>query len=82
LPLAESPDCFFANQYVAADSIYALHQHIPPAYQKPAATLNNNKRLNELATAQHVHIEHVNGVQIGRWGSLDSICILINSLGM
>jgi hypothetical protein len=79
-PLSDNPRRFFApHQYVLADSAYALDEHIIPVYRQPAASIEQNKRFNELVAAQRVRIEHVNGVLFGRWGSLDSIRTLINS---
>ncbi len=70
---------FSAQQWVLADSAYALDEHIIPVYRQPAASNEQNKRFNGLVAAQRVRIEHVNGVLFGRWGSLDSICTLIKS---
>ncbi len=54
-PLSDDLRCFFApRQFVLAHSAYALDEHIIPVYQQPVASIEQNKRFNELVAARRV----------------------------
>jgi hypothetical protein len=67
-------DKFFSeDEYILADSGYALKSFVIVPYKQPAASLPHNRIFNELFSSCRCGIEHANGIWKNRWASLKGI---------
>ena len=64
---------FSVDEFLLADSGYALKSFVVTPYRQPFAEIAENKVFNEYFSSARVKIEHVNGILKGRWSSLRGI---------
>jgi hypothetical protein len=76
--LARQPErCFQGEEYILADSAYALTPTVIPAYRGGAARESENARFNYLHSTVRVAAEHAIGQLKGRFGSLRGLRVWI-----
>lgn len=76
--LATRPELFFrGEEYILADSAYALTPTVIPSYKGSAANSPENARFNQLHSTVRIATEHAIGRLKGRFGSLRGLRICI-----
>ena len=74
MKVAQRPDNYFSvDEFLLADSGYALKSFVVTPYRQPFAEIAENKVFNEYFSSSRVKIEHVNCILKGRWSSLRGI---------